>query len=332
MLRQGHMQKNMCYWRRFATILTVCLVATAGISLWSEAAEAARSVPPGNRYQTQPRIPFASARRTAADKSSYDAKFHKVLDMLRDNSGLLDQIKSVSARYKIDPIHVIGAIVGEHTYNYDTLDTAQGYYMKALTYAGINMQFEYRGEKVTDFVNRPQFKRCHSASNSHDSNRMWTCYEDIWDHTFRGKRVDGQSFPNANFNETFFQPLYAGQSFGLGQLTPLTALKMTDMVHRISGYSKLSPTNAPEVYRSVMDPHISLNYTAAVIKDSIDAYRQVAGVDISDNPGLTATLYNLGDPWQRAAAFRNSGKTWPAENYYGWLVNDRLDDLKALLK
>ena len=72
-----------------------------------------------------------------------------------------------------------------------------------------------------------------------------------------------------------------------------------------------------------MDPNISLHYMAAIIQDSIAAYKSVGKVDISKNPGLTATLYNLGDPWSRAAKFRRTGRSWPRENYYGWLVNDR---------
>jgi len=36
----------------------------------------------------------------------------------------------------------------------------------------------------------------------------------------------------------------------------------------------------------------------------------------------------------RALAARNNGASspvWPEENYYGWLINDRLSELKALL-
>jgi post-segregation antitoxin (ccd killing protein) len=59
-------------------------------------------------------------------------------------------------------------------------------------------------------------------------------------------------------------------------------------------------------------------------------------MDISKNPGLTATLYNVGNSRQRAAAIaaknRSSGATvWPEENYYGWLINDKLDELQGLL-
>jgi hypothetical protein len=79
---------------------------------------------------------------------------------------------------------------------------------------------------------------------------------------------------------------------------------------------------------------------AAIIRHDIDVYRTVAGFDISGNPGLTATLYNLGDAAGRARALaaenrqrraRGEAAILPQENYSGWLVNDRLDELKKLL-
>jgi hypothetical protein len=71
---------------------------------------------------------------------------------------------------------------------------------------------------------------------------------------------------------------------------------------------------------------------AASIRRSIDDYKSIAHVDISRNPGITATLYNTGGSAQRAAALAARGAgALPEENYYGWLVNDRLDELKSLL-
>lgn len=297
----------------------------------AEVSAAPRSVPAGNRNAEQPAIPFASARRTAALRSSYDAKFERVLGVLRRDTALISDIKRVAARYGIDPVHMVGAIVGEHTYNYDSLDSAQSYYVKALSYAGVSLSFAHNGENVTDFVQRPQFSTCNTDAYQNDSNKLWTCYERIWDTEFRGKNVDGSRYPRTNFNETFFQPLFSGQSFGLGQLSPLTVLKMTDRVARESRLQRLTADNPREVYQATMDPNISLHYMAAIIQDAIEAYRVAGDVDISGNPGLTATLYNLGDAWGRAAQFRRSGNTWPQENYYGWLVNEKLDKLKSLL-
>ena len=154
---------------------------------------------------------------------------------------------------------------------------------------------------------------------------------------FRGK--SRRHFPNDRFSAIFFQPFYAGQTFGLGQLNPLTALEMSDLVHRVSGLPTLDSSDPRGVYKTIMDPDLTLPYVAATLKKSIDAYKSIAGFDISQNPGMTATLYNLGNPEARARALKaeNDGRKkqgstpkLPEENYYGWLVNEKLPELQAL--
>ena len=226
--------------------------------------------------------------------------------------------------------HRVGALVGEHTYNVDAYDRLQSYYVKAASYAGNSFRFAYDGESIADFIKRPEFAGCKG-----DSYELWTCREDIWDAKFRGKSVGGKSFPDNRFSAVFFQPFYAGQTFGLGQVNPLTALMMSDIVSRTSGLPKLDENDAGEVYRAIMDPDQSLAFTAAIIRKSIDDYCKIAGMDISRNPGLTATLYNIGNSKARARALaaKNAGgaTVWPEENYYGWLINDKLAELQALL-
>ena len=89
-----------------------------------------------------------------------------------------------------------------------------------------------------------------------------------------------------------------------------------------------------------MEPDSSLIYMAAVLRHSIDAYRSIAGFDISKNPGLTATLYNLGNVTIRAHNLKSKNKKrrasgkkplLPQENYYGWLINEKQSDLRGLL-
>ncbi len=135
----------------------------------------------------------------------------------------------------------IGAIVGEHTYNVDAYDRLQSYYVKAASYAGESFRFAYNGEDVDDFIKRPQFAECNGKG---DSYALWSCREDIWESDFRGKTVDGKSFPNNRFSAVFFQPFYAGQTFGLGQINPLTALMLSDLVTKVSGYEKLNEKDA----------------------------------------------------------------------------------------
>ncbi|MBY5354841.1 DUF1402 family protein [Rhizobium leguminosarum] len=312
-------------------LLTSLMIAVALVN--SAPAFAMQTVPAGNRHAEQPDIPGASIRRTKGTKSSFDLKYEKVHELLATDRELMGKIRKVSSAYGINPIHVVGAIVGEHTYNVDAYDRLQAYYVKAASYAGESFRFAYDGESVDEFVARPQFSECKGKS---DSYTLWSCREDVWESDFRGKTVDGTSFPNNRFSAVFFQPFYAGQTFGLGQVNPLTALMLSDLVTRVSGYPKLNEKNAGAVYRAIMDPDISLAFVAASIRRSIDDYKEIAGMDISGNPGLTATLYNVGNSRQRAAALaaknRGGGATvWPEENYYGWLINDKLDELKGLL-
>lgn len=313
--------------RVLTVLIASAFLTTPTILVDPVVAAGAAKVPEGNRYKRQPKIPYSSARRTAAEKSNYDAKFQKIVSLMKRDRRLIGRIKSVAGKYGIDPIHMIGAIVGEHTYNYNSLDSLQSYYMKALAYSGVDIAFEYDGEHVNEFVTRSEFSSCAKHTSS---NKLWNCRERVWDKKFRGKRVDGKRYPKKRFDAVFFHPLYAGQSFGLGQLNPLTILKMSDLVSKRSGFKKLDAANAVAVYKSAMDPNVSLHYTAAVLLDAITAYKSVARYDISGNPGLTATLYNLGDPWSRAYAARRRGG-YPRENYYGWLINNRIEELRALL-
>ena len=299
-------------------------------------AGAVTQVPPGNRNAEQPQIPGASSKRTKATNTSLDAKYRQVYALLQNDAELRGKIKKVAAAYDIDPMHIVGALVGEHTYNVGAYDRLQTYYVKAMSYLTSKLSFSYKGEDISDFVKRPEFAACAGVSGSND---LWECREQVWNRSFRGKTVGGTGFPNDRFGATFFQPYYAGQTFGLGQLNPLTALQMSDMVNKVSGLPRLDVDDPNQIYKTIMDPDLTLPYVAAVVKTSIQAYRDIAGFDISGNPGITATLYNVGNPDQRAYALKAENERrraagepekLPEENYYGWLVNDKLSELKAL--
>ncbi len=318
---------------RFAALAfsaAFALAATVSLSF------AATPVPPGNRNAEQPAIPGASVKRTAAKKTTFEKKYQKVLRLLQNDGKLRSKINQAAAQFGIDPVHIAGAIVGEHTYNVDAYDRLQTYYVKAASYLSNGLSFEHEGESISDFVARPQFEVCAQYS---DSYRLWTCREQVWTAEFSGRTVDGKSFPKNRFGAVFFQPYYAGQTFGIGQLNPLTALKISDYVSQTTGAARLDASDPNKVYETIMDPDKTLPYVAATLRKSIDAYASIAGYDISQNPGVTATLYNTGNPEGRAAALKKENDArattgeapkLPEENYYGWLVNDRIADLRAL--
>lgn len=314
----------------FAAMLAA-LAATGFLAANAADADKMVAVPAGNRSAAQPPIPNASALRARAFNITYDAKYEQILALLKRETKLMAQIRKAAVAYDIAPIHIVGALVGEHTYNISAVDTVQTYYVKALAYAKADFAFSYKGVSVQNFVTRPEFSRCDTEQGSA---AVWSCRDQVWEGDFRGKTIDGVAYEGVTFQRAFFQPFYAGQTFGLGQISPLTALQVTDLVNRISGFSKLTPNQPQAVYRDIMDPDRGVIYIAAILRDSIDAYA-AKGFDISGNPGITATLYNVGQPRRRAAELRRAAdsgsRKLPAENYYGWLVNDRLDELQALL-
>ena len=100
-------------------------------------------VPPGNRFETQPPIPSASANRTRAFKTTYEEKYQKIIALLKRETKLRAHIKQVAAAYDIDPIHIVGALVGEHTYNVTAVGSVQTYYVKALSYSGLDFALDW---------------------------------------------------------------------------------------------------------------------------------------------------------------------------------------------
>ena len=316
----------------------VALSAVPALAAGDSAPKTWIAVPPGNRSLTQPEISYSSVARTAETKGDFDSKYQSIYDQLADQKALIAKIVAVAAVYDIDPMHMIGAIVGEHTYNVDIFDNLQGYYVKALSYLKVGgLRFAYKGESLETFLERPQFEPC---AESEGDSALWSCRERVWRTEFRAKTVDGTEFPDDRFERVFFQPFFAGQTFGLGQLNPLAALMVSDLVAEKSDLPPLDMRRAPEVYRAVMDPDMTLHYMAATIRRDIDAYREIAGFDIAGNPGLTATLYNVGQAEERAETLATENRRrranglailYPQENYYGWLVNSRLDELQKLL-
>ena len=166
--------------RMTALILAAALIAFAGQAVAAGLIE----VPPGNRHATQPPIPAGAIARTRETRGNFQAKYEKIRDMIARNRQLQAKIKRAAAHYDIDPIHIVGALIGEHTYNVDALDYIQTYVVKAASYLGSGLTFAYDGEKVTQFIQRPQFALCSVYSDSYD---LWSCREGVWEDTFRGQ-------------------------------------------------------------------------------------------------------------------------------------------------
>lgn len=101
-----------------------------------------------------------------------------------------------------------------------------------------------------------------------------------------------------------------------------------------------SPRNVKQVLDAVTSVPGNLEYAAALIAEAQAAYRDLAGFDIRGNPGVLATLYQLGSPAHRArrlaeenAARRARGEPVqpPQVNSYGAFVNRHATEIAAIL-
>ncbi len=291
-------------------------------------------VPASYHAKTQPPVAVQSFLLTLMQQGgNWDDKYRHVVNVLATDKRLMGNLKKAAQVYGVDPVDIVGAIVGEHTFNMNVFDTLQSYYVKALQYMNNKtLTFQYNGELARDFFKRPQFATCEAMADNFDK---WDCRETVWNRQFAGR-----GWPPTRLNRVFFAPAHAGQTFGIGQIGPVVALSVTDLVHAKSGLPLLSIDNAPQVFSQIMNPDDSMFYIAAAIRRSIDAYKRVAGFDISANAGVVATLYNLGDPVTRATdlkaindqrAKKGQAPQWPQENFYGWFINEKVGDLNKLV-
>ena len=169
----------------------------------------------------------------------------------------------------------------------------------------------------------------------------WDCRETVWNRVFMARAVGGKGWPIDRLNRVFFAPAHVGQTFGVGQIGPVVALSVTDLVHRKSGLPLLSIDDAPQVFAQIMNPDTSMKTSPLR-----SAYRSTltGGSPASTSrrsPAPIATLYNLGDFATRAHRPQGGGTThapskglppqWPQENFYGWFINEKAAELRKLV-
>lgn len=326
-------------------------------------------LPPGNRnpeiswdtlYAKMPGLPkrfVTQADGTVIEKESTSTKekFEKWADdpigleaeierrftrefrkILRDKALKADLI-AAGAAHEIDPVLILACILGEHTFNVSLADDIQNLVVWAPKWAA-KWAFKFSSNDVdlADLLKRPEFETTCSvplrAGGTHAA--YWDCVGQVWRKSFMGKFTDEtkkRRFPASDLKWVFFNPTGSGYTYGLGQLDPIRALMVTDVVHRQSGFRLLTVERPEEIYQDIINQRTGVHYIAANVRLMIDTYKNRAAFDISKNPGVVASLYNMGGEGGRASALykRNlislkAGRlTTPIENYYGFYINEK---------
>jgi len=126
-------------------------------------------------------------------------------------------------------------------------------------------------------------------------------------------------------------------TFGIGQMQPFLMWSVNDAVSKKMKTKTFEITDLETPFEIIFDNKQMLSYIAAISYNSIQVYKLIAGVDISHNPGLVVTLYNLGDEFIRAynlAQQRNidPNNFYTHENYMGWFINTYGSQIRSYLR
>ncbi len=238
-------------------------------------------------------------------------KIPKILDALNEE-GLLSETLRLAKAFNIHPLHILGPIIGENSFNGAIDNTIQNSFAKMFK----ESDFTTMSARMQIITKDPNTQGCLDLKIS--NYWKWRCLLNKTSYLANGS--------NRDFVFWFYQISNKGQgTFGLGQAQPFLLWSVADLVAEKTkplgyDYKTYDVTNLKKPFQVIFNNKEMLAYIAAMAHTSITVYKQVAGVDISQNPGLSTTLYNLGDEYQRAYMNTVRGGD-PQVNFMGWYVN-----------
>lgn len=113
-------------------------------------------------------------------------------------------------------------------------------------------------------------------------------------------------------------------SFGLGQIQLPAAMEAEAHIAKLEGRK---PRTTDEIRNEIADPMGSIRIAASIIRKVQDDYK-AQGFDISKDPGVLTTLYNLGKSESKAKEAKEAGRL-PQVNYFGLFVNKYTTEIRS---
>lgn len=137
------------------------------------------------------------------------------------------------------------------------------------------------------------------------------------------RRLAGESLHDFNFR------LNTGLiwTIGICQMSIMRAINLEEELFLIEKRQKKSTR---EVIKSLLNPEESIKYCAFELAKSRDIYRKV-GKDISYNPAILASLYNIGNVEELASKYLNHSNKTPTPNNFGKFVSHHSIAIDSLL-
>jgi hypothetical protein len=277
--------------------------------------------------QAQTVVPIAAEdlTRSISARNNLD----KVLSVVKE---LKRPINSAARAFGIDPIHIAAAIAGEHAINVSLRDSAQNLaarsFSNAQTWAQINHD---PSTNLAVVIAEEKYQKCYQNTRDYD---LWICIVDTWNRSNAINVLMGQKEFFRRFTSHFFNPnafMDIGMTFGVGQMSPVRALMVDDLVAKAGRNSIdfLKHSDVSRIYANILDPKSVVYYVAATVSYSIAIYKS-GDFDISQNPGLTATLYNNGN--EKLLLRRTlRERRLPETNDLGKWVNQNIEAIRSAI-
>lgn len=260
------------------------------------------------------------AERTAlADKLATE-KIPEIMKAL-DRQGLLAEAVRLARVYNLDVLHILGPIIGENTFNGMIDRTLMDSYAKMFQ----KSDFETMSGRMRALTASTEIQDCLRAPIS--NYWKWRCvlYYSPTRNSSNGDLIRG------------FYSITTSGSFGIGQIQPYLVWSLNDVVAQLNQqYLRFEIYDMEKAFKIIFNNKEMLAYIAANAVTAIEVYKLVSGVDISENPGLTTTLYNVGDEYQRAYSLKQrrmrDPSAMPENNYLGWYLNRNEKLIRSFLK
>lgn len=283
----------------------------------------------GSAAQAQQRVPVAESDLTTPVRAKHNTE--RVLAVIRE---LKRPIKRAAQAFGIDPLHVAGAIAGEHAMNVNIVDSVQNMRVDAYRDARVwaSDVAANPDRDLSRLVQGENYQRCRGEQREYD---RWYCIVDTWNRQSLGSILMGKRQFFIRFTSHFFNPnqyMALGMTFGIGQMSPVRALMVDDLVAR-AGRDPIDFWNRGDLsrlYAKILEPESVVYYVAATVYYAMAIYRS-GGYDISENPGVVATLYNLGNEKILLRTTRRENRL-PETNDLGKWVNQNRQAIQEALR
>jgi hypothetical protein len=237
-----------------------------------------------------------------------------------------NDLRNAARTFAIPPTFVAGAILAEHALNVDWRDRWQNRVIR--NDWSRNLFTRGSNAALVDLLQSERVRN--NCNNLERSYNFWYC-------VIRTRYALSFIIPtNENykrFTNEYFNPNNIGSTFGLGQLSPLRAMMVSDLV--------ASRTNIPEIdftddnsryqlYNDLMNPSRVVYYVAATIAQAIAIYRSY-GFEIGDDLGVAVTLYNIGNESFHAQSRQREGGN-PEPNSMGRWAEANINLIEAAIR